>query len=559
MPMLHRLQWIDAQIRSGRYPNARTLAAAFEISRRQALRDFEYMRDSLGAPLVYSARRRGFTYGEPGFVLPGPYVTEAQQAALGYLAHYYEEVAELGEVGGRAFADLAGLFRRLSGVGTGAARTAAGADQSLPLLPYRACLAGPDSIPSQLVPFFRGRGADGRPVFEFHDPDAFLGKLWEAPDYRIEAPRWLRERLLNRVAKIIAVNAEMTRRVTPPAVSSSQASGGDPGSTSRRGQEMTKRRNEVDARFQEAWMSYVGAVQGVLNAAGMGPWEYWRLTGATGMAFHLVMHETCCISSVTVYDWMNTHQAALSRVGILTEVCEALPGMPTYDAACRRALVRIKESIDNGVGVVLWGVDTGEFGVVYGYDDEDGVLLTSGCWGPKGKPILYENIGRTFPDAPILHYQLMLERVPADERQTARSALQYYVDLMERRSHIAPGYQAGLLAYDNWIKGLQTEGFDQSGCRYATFVYAEARECAARYVEYLAESDRALVPAAEAFRRTAGIYGRMMEALGQNLADGCPLWTPVSAEQASALAPLLREAKQSEAETVALVQRYLAG
>lgn len=52
MPMLHRIQWVDAQIRAGRYPNARALAAAFEISHRQALRDLAYMRDSLGAPLV---------------------------------------------------------------------------------------------------------------------------------------------------------------------------------------------------------------------------------------------------------------------------------------------------------------------------------------------------------------------------------------------------------------------------------------------------------------------------------------------------------------------------
>lgn len=320
---------------------------------------------------------------------------------------------------------------------------------------------------------------------------------------------------------------------------------------------MEKKRRAVGARFEEAWMSYIGAVQGVLNAANMGPWEYWRLMGETGMAFHLVMHESCCVSSVTMYDWMNTHSTAMSRIGILSEVYQAVPGTPTFDAACRRALVHIKESVDNGVGVVLWGVDTGEFGVVYGYDDEDGVLLTSGCWGSRGKPILYENIGRSFPGAPVLHYQIMLERVPTDERQTARSALQYYVDLMERPGHIAPGYRAGLLAYDNWIRGLQTEGFAHMGCRYATFVYTDARECAARYVAHLAEADPALQPAAASFRRTAEIYGRMMAVLGQDLYDPSPLETPMSAEQAAALVPLLREAKQNEAETVALVRRYL--
>ncbi|MBP2018279.1 hypothetical protein J2Z79_001680 [Symbiobacterium terraclitae] len=556
MPKLHRLHWIDAQVRAGRYPNARTLAAAFGISHRQALRDFEYMRDSLGAPLVYSAAHRGFTYGESPFVLPGPYVTETQQAALGHLARYYEAVAEHDRDAGPVYADLAGLFRRLSGLGSAPARAARGAEQPLPLVPYRAILAGP-SRPAPLQPFYRGRAPDGKLIVEFHDPDAFLCALWDAPGCRIESPRWLRERLRVRAERIVADNRDMTRHVTPAAVNLSQEPGMAPGSKSERRMAMEKRRGAVGARFVEGWMSYVGAVQGVLDAAGMGPWEYWRLMGETGMAFHLVMHETCCISSVTVYDWMNTHSAAMSRIGVLSEVYQALPGTPTYDAACRRAVVNIRESIDNGVGVVLWGVDTGEFGVVHGYDDEDGVLLTSGCWGSRGRPILYENIGRTFPGAPVLHYQIMLERVPTDERQTARSALQHYVDLMDRPGHIAPGYRAGLLAYDNWIQGLQTEGFSGTGCRYATFVYTEARECAARYVAHLAGADPALKPAADAFRRTAEIYGRMMKVLGQDLSDPSPLEAPVSAEQAAALVPLLREAKQSEAETVALVQRYL--
>lgn len=562
MPMLHRIQWVDAQIRAGRCPNARALAAAFEISHRQALRDLAYMRDSLGAPLVYSARHRGFTYSEPGFVLPGPYVTPTQRAALGHLADYYAQVAERDAAAGPVYADLAGLFRRLAGRGTQAARALPGADRPLPLVPYRSCLRGPAGVgrrlPDPLRPFFRGWAEDGQAIFEFHDPEAFLRALWEAPDWRVASPRWLRERLLGRAERIVSSNAGMTRDVTPPPVRSTQAPGPDPGSTSERGTKMERKRRAIDARFVEGWMSYVGAVQGVLDAAGMGPWEYWRLMGGTGMAFHLVMHETCCISSVTMYDWRHTHLAALDQIGVLSEVHQALPGSPTYDAACRRAVVRIKQSIDEGIGVVLWGVDTGEFGVVYGYDDEDGVLLTSGCYGPKGNPILYENVGRSFPGAPILHCQVILERVPVDERQTARSSLQYYVDLMTRTSPIAPGYRTGLGAYDNWIQGLQTEGFSQEGCRYATFVYAEARQCAARYVEHLAEADSALAPAAAAFRRTAGIYGRMMEVLGQDLGDPSALNTPVSAEQAAALVPLLRQAKESEAETVALVQHYLS-
>jgi hypothetical protein len=53
---------------------------------RQALRDFEYLRDTLGAPLVYSVLHRGYTYTSHAFTLPGVYVTGEQRQLLSHLA-----------------------------------------------------------------------------------------------------------------------------------------------------------------------------------------------------------------------------------------------------------------------------------------------------------------------------------------------------------------------------------------------------------------------------------------------------------------------------------------
>lgn len=50
MSNMHRIHWFDEQIRSGRFPNSSWLAREFEISRRQAQRDIEYMAISLRAP-----------------------------------------------------------------------------------------------------------------------------------------------------------------------------------------------------------------------------------------------------------------------------------------------------------------------------------------------------------------------------------------------------------------------------------------------------------------------------------------------------------------------------
>lgn len=60
MSNLHRIQWIDKQLRAKGYPYARTIAERLEISTRQAARDIEYMRYSLGAPIEYCPSMKGY-------------------------------------------------------------------------------------------------------------------------------------------------------------------------------------------------------------------------------------------------------------------------------------------------------------------------------------------------------------------------------------------------------------------------------------------------------------------------------------------------------------------
>ena len=89
MSHMHRIYWLDMQIREGRYPNSNLLARQFEISRRQAQRDIEYLAVSLHAPLVYVAKRRGYCYEDEAFVLPQIYLTEDEKRVLKYLAYRY--------------------------------------------------------------------------------------------------------------------------------------------------------------------------------------------------------------------------------------------------------------------------------------------------------------------------------------------------------------------------------------------------------------------------------------------------------------------------------------
>lgn len=89
MSNMHRIGWFDQQIRAGNYPNSNDIAKQFEISKRQAARDIEYMQISLRAPLVYKAKHRGYSYEDETFVLPFVYMTEEEKRVLKYLANRY--------------------------------------------------------------------------------------------------------------------------------------------------------------------------------------------------------------------------------------------------------------------------------------------------------------------------------------------------------------------------------------------------------------------------------------------------------------------------------------
>ncbi|WP_340023114.1 WYL domain-containing protein [Paenibacillus sp. FSL K6-1096] len=104
MSHIHRIQWFDQQIRQLAYPNSSKLAEQFEISRRQAQRDIEYLAESLRAPLRYVAKQRGYIYEDNSFVLPHLYITDEEQRVLKYLAyrysHYdYENAQSIRKVG----------------------------------------------------------------------------------------------------------------------------------------------------------------------------------------------------------------------------------------------------------------------------------------------------------------------------------------------------------------------------------------------------------------------------------------------------------------------------
>jgi predicted DNA-binding transcriptional regulator YafY len=77
-----RYLWFHGRLQAKKYPKIRDLAEKFEISRRQAAREIEFMRLFLGAPIEYSAERGGYYYSDDNFQFPGLWVSEEEIVSL---------------------------------------------------------------------------------------------------------------------------------------------------------------------------------------------------------------------------------------------------------------------------------------------------------------------------------------------------------------------------------------------------------------------------------------------------------------------------------------------
>jgi predicted DNA-binding transcriptional regulator YafY len=71
MSQTERIFYIDRAIRETGGVSVASVAARFEVCERQVKRDIEYMRDRLGAPIVWSAARRRYVYSQAWTSLRG--------------------------------------------------------------------------------------------------------------------------------------------------------------------------------------------------------------------------------------------------------------------------------------------------------------------------------------------------------------------------------------------------------------------------------------------------------------------------------------------------------
>lgn len=80
--MWTRILWLDRQIREGAAPSVQAFCEEFGVARRTVFATLTYLRDSLGAPLEYDRKRKGYVYTEPAYALPALFLREGELLAM---------------------------------------------------------------------------------------------------------------------------------------------------------------------------------------------------------------------------------------------------------------------------------------------------------------------------------------------------------------------------------------------------------------------------------------------------------------------------------------------
>ena len=177
MSASNRIQWLHKYIVEMRYPNASRLAERFGISHRQAQRDVDYLKNTLGAPLAYNAEHRGFYYTDE-YSLPTYTASEGE-------IDYVEAVT-----GGEVHAAQREILQMQ--------------------IPYSAVITIPDKLTRlELQQFIVGEEGRGEYICEFHSVEMFLGVIFAAEaDITIKKPDWLRAKLLHAAERVIKNNKD---------------------------------------------------------------------------------------------------------------------------------------------------------------------------------------------------------------------------------------------------------------------------------------------------------------------------------------------------------------
>lgn len=284
--------------------------------------------------------------------------------------------------------------------------------------------------------------------------------------------------------------------------------------------------------------------------------------GMTGLAFRLnIDANDVNVAAPTGWNWGTVLYEGLLRLGVKSSCLGAPNHTSPHPEELVEAISFIQDSIDKGIPVVGWDLFCGEFGLIYGYDDDRRVLLCRDVRDTGELP--YEQLGRN--DCTELFVLRIDETFTVDPRSSLSGTLQAVVDhtRQQRPEAESPYFHHGLGAYDAWIEVFRLKHVEPFGNAYSTMVAAGAREFAARFLLEQAGRWEGDTPVDTQLRSLMTDASNQYILVADALSDLQRMYpfpqggNPNDADHSEQSMKLLQNAKAAEARGIQLIEKML--
>lgn len=230
--------------------------------------------------------------------------------------------------------------------------------------------------------------------------------------------------------------------------------------------------------FEPTWFSFVGALYSTLNYRDEDV-SLSDLFGWTFSGFRINISKNVFPYSVNDFPWQEVFPLICDNIGFNFHYIQSIKGYNLFYSKKNEAIDLIRKEIDSGRPVIAFGLSSPEFGVIYGYDDDQKILYFSDAKIPEGT-LEYDKLGET--QTKYLSILSIEDKVRIDLRKTILYSLTYAVWYANGYESIEEDSQSGLKAYDLWIEELRRQKFDPFGNSYNASVIYECRQMIVSYL-----------------------------------------------------------------------------
>jgi hypothetical protein len=315
----------------------------------------------------------------------------------------------------------------------------------------------------------------------------------------------------------------------------------------------------INKDWTKTWTSAANAIYGAVSYTDKKHLSLVEVMGFTGHAFRMnIDPEQINAAGPTSFPGGFILRRNLCNLGFTSNLADA--ETPVSPEIAEKTIALAQEAIDKGYPAISFDLFTPEFGLIYGYDDEQQLFYAKDT--EKDGTLSYVRFSE--PKIGVLFVVTVSESLDHSKYEMLRMALDVIINHSRGRewTHIFENkFAIGLSGYDAWISVMERRNADEFGNAYNLAVISDAREFAVEFLRDLARKwdGSNVVERNVRTRSTEAVrhYEKAAEAFDE-LRTMFPFpegGTPNNPETADRAIALLRKAKEAETKGVEVLEQ----